>query len=223
MVQDDGAGMDAVAAGPRRRQRAATSIDRLADETAEALAVADVAGETGAAGRAFSGDHVGFMDDMLALLREQADSLAQAVAAGDGDGGLSTSLAVLLKDYAKIAVSRELAARANRASNDGLIHVDRVAEMVDSIHAIIPARIETAMVNGEAEARAAMAGNTWKAWCERFRTHTLGGLAERNFGMVLRGAEADGAGGERAMKAGPQAPIIKDRVRLKGTKRQTRA
>jgi hypothetical protein len=148
-------------------------------EREESAALATVAAGVPATPADWNGDHVGFMDSLLADLRVRGDRAR----AGQQDPAV---LALIGKEYAKLAAAREVAAKASRAGDDGLIPLRLVLDTVGAIHAAIPDRIEAALLASEAEARAALTAGEWRSFCERFRRHTLGELSERGFDVILK-------------------------------------
>ncbi len=126
----------------------------------------------------FSGDHVAALDDMLKTLRQR---YARAKKHGDPN-----VIANIGKEYAKLSAEYFKASKAARLNDDNLVPMDEVTAAIDAIHSAMPDRIEGALLNGESDAKAALASGEWRQFCERFRQQTLSDLADRSFRDILR-------------------------------------
>jgi hypothetical protein len=122
------------------------------------------------------------------VLKGILDSLTRRIRKAETAGADSGVLSLLGKDFTKVHEQYLKALKDARQNSTDYVLLSEVVDVIDTIHAAIPDRIEAALLNSEAEARAALAAGSseWRAFTGRFRQHTLGDLADRSFGVMFK-------------------------------------
>lgn len=126
-------------------------------------------------------DPVAVLDGLL------ADVLAK-IERGRAEHADPAALASWGKDYANLLKQRNQLETEMRAKDDGLVPKADVIQFIDTVHAAIPGRIETALLNAKQEAAAALAADEWPDFCEKFIASHLAEVARQHFGVTLPAA-----------------------------------
>lgn len=126
--------------------------------------------------------------DPVAVLEGLIDDVRQKIKNGRAADTDPAVLSNWAKDYTNLLDRREKLIASMREKDDGLVPRHRVIAFVDTIHAAIPNRIETALLNAKQEAASALAADQWAEFCETFRTQHLAELARQSFGVEIPAA-----------------------------------
>lgn len=127
-------------------------------------------------------------DDLVAVLGSLIADVRQKIENGRAQNADPAQLAAWGKDYTNLLALRNKSIAELRQKDDGLVPRDRVIAFVDTIHAAIPNRVETALLNAKQEAAAALAADRWPEFCETFRLQHLAEVARQSFGIELPAA-----------------------------------